>query len=102
MTPAQDCPCRRSTSWGPLVRAQYRPSPDRYLRGGFARSSGSLPYGSFADGVRSGEDREIHVERIFEAPRETVFAAFTDPGSSCSGGTAGATRASASSWLESR
>ncbi len=24
-------------------------------------------------------DREIHVERVFDAPREGVFAAFTDP-----------------------
>ena len=24
-------------------------------------------------------DREIHVERIFDAPRERVFAAYTDP-----------------------
>jgi uncharacterized protein YndB with AHSA1/START domain len=24
-------------------------------------------------------DREIHVERVFDAPRERVFAAFTDP-----------------------
>jgi uncharacterized protein YndB with AHSA1/START domain len=24
-------------------------------------------------------DREIHVERVFDAPREHVFAAFTDP-----------------------
>ncbi len=25
-------------------------------------------------------DREIHVERVFDAPRDLVFAAFTDPG----------------------
>ena len=25
-------------------------------------------------------DREIHVERVFDAPRELVFATYTDPG----------------------
>jgi uncharacterized protein YndB with AHSA1/START domain len=29
--------------------------------------------------VTTPTDREIHVERVFNAPREGVFAAFTDP-----------------------
>ena len=29
--------------------------------------------------VTTPTDREIHVERMFEAPRDRVFAAFTDP-----------------------
>lgn len=29
--------------------------------------------------VTTPADREIHVERVFEAPRERVFAAYTDP-----------------------
>ncbi len=29
--------------------------------------------------VTTPTDREIHVERVFDAPRERVFAAFTDP-----------------------
>jgi uncharacterized protein YndB with AHSA1/START domain len=29
--------------------------------------------------VTTPADREIHVERIFDAPRDRVFAAFTDP-----------------------
>jgi uncharacterized protein YndB with AHSA1/START domain len=29
--------------------------------------------------VTTPTDREIHIERIFDAPRERVFAAFTDP-----------------------
>jgi uncharacterized protein YndB with AHSA1/START domain len=29
--------------------------------------------------VTTPADREIHVERVFNAPREQVFAAFTDP-----------------------
>lgn len=29
--------------------------------------------------VTTPTDREIHVERIFDAPRDTVFAAMTDP-----------------------
>ena len=29
--------------------------------------------------VTADTDREIHVERVFNAPREKVFAAFTDP-----------------------
>lgn len=29
--------------------------------------------------VTTPTDREIHVERVFDAPRDRVFAAFTDP-----------------------
>jgi uncharacterized protein YndB with AHSA1/START domain len=29
--------------------------------------------------VTTPTDREIHIERVFDAPRERVFAAFTDP-----------------------
>ncbi|HXS47620.1 MAG TPA: SRPBCC family protein, partial [Solirubrobacterales bacterium] len=29
--------------------------------------------------VTTPTDREIHVERVFDAPRERVFAAYTDP-----------------------
>jgi uncharacterized protein YndB with AHSA1/START domain len=29
--------------------------------------------------VTTPADREIHIERVFEAPRDRVFAAFTDP-----------------------
>jgi uncharacterized protein YndB with AHSA1/START domain len=29
--------------------------------------------------ITTPADREIHIERIFEAPRDRVFAAFTDP-----------------------
>ncbi len=29
--------------------------------------------------VTTPSDREIHIERIFEAPRDRVFAAYTDP-----------------------
>jgi uncharacterized protein YndB with AHSA1/START domain len=29
--------------------------------------------------VAKGGDREIHIERIFDAPRDRVFAAFVDP-----------------------
>jgi uncharacterized protein YndB with AHSA1/START domain len=29
--------------------------------------------------VAKAGDREIHIERIFDAPRDKVFAAFTDP-----------------------
>ncbi len=29
--------------------------------------------------ITTPTDREIHVERIFEAPRDRVFAAYTDP-----------------------
>jgi uncharacterized protein YndB with AHSA1/START domain len=29
--------------------------------------------------VTTPTDREIHIERIFEAPRDQVFAAYTDP-----------------------
>jgi uncharacterized protein YndB with AHSA1/START domain len=29
--------------------------------------------------VTTPADREIHIERIFDAPRDRVFAAFTDP-----------------------
>jgi uncharacterized protein YndB with AHSA1/START domain len=29
--------------------------------------------------VTTPSEREIHVERVFDAPREQVFAAFTDP-----------------------
>jgi uncharacterized protein YndB with AHSA1/START domain len=29
--------------------------------------------------VTTPKDREIHIERIFDAPRERVFATFTDP-----------------------
>jgi uncharacterized protein YndB with AHSA1/START domain len=29
--------------------------------------------------VTTPTDREIHIERIFEAPRDRVFAVFTDP-----------------------
>lgn len=30
--------------------------------------------------VTTPAEREIHVERVFDAPRDKVFAAFTDPG----------------------
>jgi uncharacterized protein YndB with AHSA1/START domain len=29
--------------------------------------------------VTTPTDREIHVERVFDAPRDHVFAAYTDP-----------------------
>lgn len=29
--------------------------------------------------VTTPADREIHIERVFDAPHERVFAAFTDP-----------------------
>jgi uncharacterized protein YndB with AHSA1/START domain len=29
--------------------------------------------------VRTPSDREIHTERVFDAPRDRVYAAFTDP-----------------------
>ena len=29
--------------------------------------------------ITTPTDREIHIERVFEAPRDRVFAAFTDP-----------------------
>jgi uncharacterized protein YndB with AHSA1/START domain len=29
--------------------------------------------------VTTPTDREIHIERVFDAPRDRVFAAFTDP-----------------------
>src|ERR1700736_2204123 len=29
--------------------------------------------------ISTPTDREIHVERVFDAPRDQVFAAFTDP-----------------------
>ena len=29
--------------------------------------------------ITTPTDREIHIERVFDAPRERVFAAFTDP-----------------------
>ena len=29
--------------------------------------------------IRKEGDREIHIERVFDAPRELVFKAFTDP-----------------------
>jgi uncharacterized protein YndB with AHSA1/START domain len=29
--------------------------------------------------VRTPSDREIHIERVFDAPRDHVFTAFTDP-----------------------
>ena len=29
--------------------------------------------------VTTPTDREIHIERVFDAPRDVVFAAFTDP-----------------------
>lgn len=45
--------------------------------------------------VTTPSDREIHIERIFEAPRDRVFAVFTDPGLIPSG-TARATRPSSS------
>ncbi|MFL5840046.1 MAG: SRPBCC family protein [Thermoleophilaceae bacterium] len=32
-----------------------------------------------AAAVTTPTDREIHVERVFDAPRDRVFAAFTDP-----------------------
>jgi uncharacterized protein YndB with AHSA1/START domain len=33
-----------------------------------------------ASTVTSPSDREVVIERVFDAPRERVFAAFTDPG----------------------
>ncbi len=34
---------------------------------------------AWAATVTTPTDREIHIERIFDAPRDRVFAAFTDP-----------------------